>query len=122
MKKYSKISLLWETFHFYSSEISKQEEKHLKEIELLASSMSKTKNLQSETIKKQKRECLKTVDSLINLYRKQILCIHDLLDFHQSEEIPLEFEVDSKSLNFLENVTESLISEMMLTRENLLFD
>jgi hypothetical protein len=56
------------------------------------------------------------------LYLKQILCIHDLLDFHQSEEIPLEFEVDSKSLNFLENVTESLISEMMLTRENLLFD
>jgi len=106
------LKLLWDSFHFYTSEVAELEQIHVRDTARLANS-----DLDSP---KNKRRALKTVYELIALYQKQNFCLSEILDYHQdAENIPEEYQVDDHLLQSLQEMTDNLILDMKKTQSKL---
>lgn len=121
MKEQNKeIDLLWESFYFYTEQISKEEITHEDNLQkfnyLLINEKSISASRKSAFLKYFKK-CNKL---LIHLYHKQKISIKDLINFANSgNEIPKEYDVNIDSLNSLLQVTSSLIEQTLLYQKEI---
>jgi len=106
------LKLLWDSFHFYTGEITELEQVHVRNTSRLANSDS--------DFLKNKHRSLKTVHELIALYQKQKFCLSEILDYHQdADDIPEEYQVDDHLLQSLQEMTDNLILDMKKTQSKL---
>ena len=107
-----KLDLLWDSFHFYSTQIALAESLHYPVLDSLSSLLKKNDNLNEKQLLFLKSFRQKNA-SLIHLYRKHNLSIKDLISFyHSGSYIPSEYDVSDESLYNLLKVNDGLIQEM----------
>lgn len=117
MNKHKNFILSWETFNFYSGEIINAEYNYinnLKSIQKLFKLPSVPRSFDLKILK-----CLDSMDCLINLYKKQKISVSDLMKYYDDPNviIPEGYEIDLKSLDDLVDVTNDLIKEMELNKD-----
>ena len=109
----NKVELAWDTFNFYSSEIAEHEAVHIGNMNNARSFILKNSSPTRAQIKRVKSKCLKTIDSLLVLYCKQMKSLDDLINLHSSMvDIPQELDINIEHLMSLKNVTGTLIEEL----------
>jgi len=105
----SDLDLLWDSFNFYSSEVSRIENVHIRDLAQLSRVEYKKGTL--------KDKCLANIHSLIHLYQKQNLCLSQIIDYSQDADyIPKEYQVDDNLLQSLQEITNNLIEDMKQTK------
>jgi len=108
-----KLDLAWDTFHFYTSECHKQEDKY----QLLVGTINNFfKDNRIPTRHQRKRlinKFLQNIDFLFVLYKKQSDALDDIISLcRDNEDIPIDKEVDIANLLSLKNVTITLMHEL----------
>jgi len=121
MKEQNKeIDLLWESFYFYTEQISKEEitrEDNLEKFNYLLINEKSISASRKSVFLKYFKKCNKL---LIHLYHKQKISIKDLINFANSgNEIPKEYDVNIDSLNSLLELTSSLIEQTLLYQKEI---
>lgn len=112
MNDHQNFILSWETFNFFTGEITVAENNYinnLRSIQKLFKLTSVPRKFDLKILK-----CLDSMDCLINLYKKQKLSVSDLMKYYGDPKIttPEGYDVDLKSLDDLVDVTNDLIKEM----------
>lgn len=109
------IELLWESFHFYTTEISKHEDFHQKSFSLIDLVLAKHSSELTTADFLFIKEFQKINRLLIHLYNKQNHCLKDIINYTKTaNNIPLEYETDSKSLYSLLEINGDLIDQIQL--------
>lgn len=105
----SDLDLLWDSFNFYSSEVARVENFHIRDLAQFSSAEYEREKL--------KQKCLTNVRLLIHLYQKQNLCLSQIIDYSQDlDDIPKEYQVDDNLLQSLQEITNNLIEDMKKTK------
>jgi hypothetical protein len=111
----NKLNLAWDTFDFYTEEISGYEAEHLNNSKTLDNFLNNGNFPQKDQRKRFFKKSNKCIDILLTLYKKQMDSISDLIELNESyEDIPPEKEIDTMSLVALKNITATLIEEMRM--------
>ena len=109
----NKLDLAWDTFYFYTEEISEFESQYFSNTKTIKNFLKSENFPQKDQRKRLLNKSNKCMDSLIILYKKQMDAISDLIELNKSGiEIPPEQEIDNTSLCSLKNITATLIEEM----------
>lgn len=110
-----KLDLAWDTFHFYTIEISDYEAQYFSNTKTINNFLKSENFPQKDQRKRLLNKSNKCMDNLIVLYKKQMDAISDLIELNESGiEIPPEKEIDKMSLVSLRNITATLIEEMRM--------
>lgn len=116
----NKLDLAWETFDFYTIEISDYEAQYFSNTKTIKNFLKSENFPQKDQRKRLLNKSNKCMDSLIVLYKKQIDAVSDLIELNESGiEIPPEKEIDKMSLVALKNITATLIEEMRIHKSEI---
>ena len=116
----NKLDLAWETFDFYTIEISDYEAQYFSNTKTIKNFLKSENFPQKDQRKRLLNKSNKCMDNLIVLYKKQIDAISDLIELNESGiEIPPEKEIDKMSLVALKNITATLIEEMRIHKSEI---
>ena len=116
----NKLDLAWETFDFYTIEISDHEAQYFSNTKTIKNFLKSENFPQKDQRKRLLNKSNKCMDNLIVLYKKQIDAISDLIELNESGiEIPPEKEIDKMSLVALKNITATLIEEMRIHKSEI---
>lgn len=114
------LDLAWETFEFYTHEISKCELVHTNMLQTLNHFVNENPNPQKYQRDRIKKKCRESHGKLIDLYRKQISSVTDLITiYQQNPDIHKDLVPDMNSLYVLQNVTETLIHQINKYKTNI---
>jgi hypothetical protein len=109
----NKLNLAWDTFDFYTEEISSYEAEHLNNSKTLDNLLNNGNFPQKDQRKRFLKKSNKCINILLTLYKKQMDAIYDLIELNESyDDIPPEKEIDTMSLVALQDITIALIEEM----------
>lgn len=116
----NKLDLAWDTFDFYTSEISDYEAQYFAHTKII-NNFFKNKNFpQKDQRNRLLNKANKCMDTLLVLYKKQIDAISDLIKLNESGiDIPSEKQIDKMSLVTLKNITATLIQEMQMHKSEI---
>lgn len=116
----NKLDLAWETFDFYTIEISDYEAQYFSNTKTIKNFLKSENFPQKDQRKRLLNKSNKCMNNLLVLYKKQIDAISDLIELNESGiEIPPEKEVDKMSLVALKNITATLIEEMRMHKSEI---
>ena len=116
----NKLDLAWETFDFYTIEISDYEAQYFSNTKTIKNFLKSENFPQKDQRKRLLNKSNKCMDSLIVLYKKQIDAVSDLIELNESGiEIPPEKEIAKMSLVALKNITATLIEEMRIHKSEI---
>jgi len=109
----NKIELLWESFHFYTGEISTHEDFHQKSFSLIDIVLQKHISELTTADFLFLKEFKRINKLLIHLYNKQNHCLLDIIDYIKNANyVPLVYDTDPKSLQSLIEINRDLIGQM----------
>ena len=109
----NKLDLAWQTFEFYTHELSECELTHTKMLQTLNRFVNENPSPQKYQRDRVKKKCRESHSQLIHLYKKQISSITDLITIYQKNpDIHKDLMPDMNSLHVLKNVIETLIHQI----------
>ena len=107
------LELAWETYEFYTGEITKYEEQHTNTLKTLKRFVNENPNPKQYQRTRVKKKCEESCAKLQLLYKKQVEALSDLIEIHNTRvDIPLEREIDIEYLMTLKNVTVTLMHQI----------
>lgn len=116
----NKLDLAWDTFHFYTEEISEYEVEYLKNSRTINNFLKNNDFPQKDQRKRILNKSNQCIDALINLYQKQMHSISELIELNKNYvDVPPEQEIDISSLTSLKNITATLLEEMRLNKSEI---
>jgi len=116
----NELELAWETYDFYTSEITKCEQLHTNTIKTLKRFVSENTSPTNYQRKRVRYKCSQSCYHLCLLYRKQIDALSHLIKLHNTYiDIPPERDVDIEYLITLKNTTTTLISQIQQYKQQI---
>lgn len=116
----NELDLAWDTFDFYTMEISCYEAEYYSNTQTITNFFESNNYPHKDQRKRLLDKSNKCMDTLLVLYKKQIDSISDLIKLNESGiEIPPEKEIDTSSLIALKNITSTLIEEMRIHKNEI---
>ena len=112
------LQLAWDTFDFLTEQIAEHEAKYIETINLINNHLNAKSQPTLQQRARLKDKLFLVSNKLLVLYAKHLSAINDLVELNdQLIDIPIHFEVDSKSLIGLKDVTQDLIKETNKTKD-----
>lgn len=114
------LELAWETYEFYTAEISKCEKQHIDTLKTLKRFVNENPNPKKYQRTRVKKKCQESCDRLQVLYNKQVEALSDLIEIHNTRvDIPPEREVGVEELFALKNVTITLMHQVYYYKQEI---